>query len=358
MNSNVLQEETAKLIQVQDVEGIPEVIDYGNNNDQRYFLATQTLGPSFSQIMKINGQFSLKNVLLIGIQLIKLIQKMHDKKYILSNILPCNFCMGCELEDKLIYLKDLTFVQSKESNIKVLKFPIKEFNFISPVLNIEKGTNQIDELYSLAYLLIYLIHGTLPWQQIDQLISEKQFYELQKYKLKVTFDQSFLEQQSSVFGEWFKYLSTLKQSQHPNYNYLKNILISKIYENGWKPNDQIEYRNEQVIHSSKSIVSIKSRSRGTSITKTPNQRMIETLSPILEVDKEFELAQSVQKQNEELFIFQKFQNIKKLIEDQQQTENNLSFTSIGQNECEMWKKLETLENLSRPIYLMNKFEKM
>lgn len=43
--------------------------------------------------------------------------------------------------------------------------------------------------------------------------------------------------------------------------------------------------------------------------------MIETLSPILEVDKEFELAQSAQKQNNEFSMFLQFQTIKKLMED-------------------------------------------
>ncbi|CAD8102432.1 unnamed protein product [Paramecium primaurelia] len=357
INSNVLQEETAKLIQIQDIEGIPEVVDYGNNNDQRYFLATQTLGPTFSQIMQTNQQMPLKNVLLIGLQLITLIQKVHEKNFILSNIVPWNFCIGSDIEDKIIYLKDLTTLQSKNDNNKVIKFPIKEYTFLSPVFNIDKGPSQIDDLYSLAYLLIYLNNAILPWQQINQIINEKQFQELQSHKLKITFDQQFLDQQSSIFREWFKYLSTLKSSQHLNYNYLKNILISKIYENGWKLNDQIEYKNEIMSQSSKSIVSIKSRSRGTSITKTPNQRMIETLSPIMEVDKEFELAQSAQKQSEEFSIFQQFQNLKNLMEDQQQTENNLSFSSIEQNECQIWKKMEILDKISKPMQMMNKFVK-
>ncbi|CAD8092302.1 unnamed protein product [Paramecium primaurelia] len=354
-NSNVLQQETARLIQVQDIEGIPEVIDYGNNNDQRYFLATQSLGPSLSSIIKTNGQMSLKNILLIGIQLIKLIQKVHNKNFLLSNITPCILCLGSDPEDKLIYLKDLSFLQSKEEACKVLNFPLRESNFLSPVFNIAKGPNQIDDLYSLAYLLLYLINGTLPWQQFDNIINKLQFEEMQNHKQKVTFDQSFLNSQSSIFSQWFKYLSSQKQGQHPNYNYLRNILISKMYENGWKLNEKIQYKSDIMNHSSKSILSIKSRSRGTSITKTPNQKMIDMLSPIYEVDKEFELAQSVQKKKDELCYFQQFENQKKSIEDRQLIENNTSFTSLEQNESELWKKMEKLDKISNPIKLMNKF---
>ncbi|CAD8118744.1 unnamed protein product [Paramecium sonneborni] len=357
INQNILQEETDKLLQLQDIEGIPEVIDYGNNNDQRYFLATQNLGPSLSQILKANGQMSQKSILLIGIQLIKLIQKIHDKNLIVCNLMPQSLCMGFDADDKLIYLKDLSFLQSNEVQNKCIKFPIKDGNFLSPMLSVDRKPNKIDDLYSLTYLLIYLNNGTLPWQSGDSIINEQQFQEFQMNKLKVTFDKQFLDQESSIYGEWIKYLKTLKQHQHPNYTYLKNILISKIYENGWKINDQIDYRSDLINNSSKSIISIKSRSRGTSITKTPVQRMIDVLSPIKEVDKEFELAQSTQKKAD-FQIFQQFINLREQIDDQYQLENNISFTSQGQNECEIWKKMEKLDKLSKPIKMMYKYEKI
>ncbi|CAD8115038.1 unnamed protein product [Paramecium sonneborni] len=354
LNQNILQEETVKLLHMQDIEGIPEVIDYGNNSDQRYFLATQNLGPSLSQILQINEQMSQKSILLIGIQLIKLIQKVHDKNYILCNFSPCQFCIG---EDKLIYLKDLSYLQSNHRQNKTLTLPIRDVNFLSPMLNLKKDPNYIDDLYSLAYLLIYLNNKTLPWQQFDQITNEKQFQELQNNKLLITFDKQFLDQESSILGEWIKYLKTLKQSQHPNYNYLKNILVSKIYDNGWKVYDQIEYRSDFTNNSSKSIISIKSRSRGTSITKTPKQKVIDVLSPIQEVDKEFELAQSAKRKKEEFSMFQQFQNLQESMDDQYQIDNNISFASLEQNECEIWKKMERLDKLSKPIKMMNNNQK-
>ncbi|CAD8197066.1 unnamed protein product [Paramecium octaurelia] len=357
INSNVLQQETAKLIQVQDIEGIPEVIDYGNNNGQRYFLATQSLGPTLSSIIKTNGQMSLKNILLIGVQLIKLIQKIHNKNFILCSLTPSNLCFGSDTEDKLIYLKDLSFFQTNEEECEIQKFPIREINFLSPYFIIARSPRYIDDLYSLAYLLLYLLNGTLPWQQFDNILNKTQFEELQNQKIKVINDQTFLNSQPSIFGEWFKYLNSLKQSQLPNYIYLRNILISKIYENGWKPNEQILYKSDIMKNSSKSIVSIKSRSRGTSVTKTPNQKMIDILSPIYEVDKEFELAQSIQKQKDGLYYFQQLQNLQNSMEDQQLIENNISFTSIEQNESELWKKMEKLDKISNPIKMMNKFGK-
>lgn len=91
--------------------------------------------------------------------MINLIQKVHNKNFIFGNLTPCIFGIGSDTEDKLLYLKDPSFLLTKDDWSKVLKFPILGSDFLSPVCNLAKGPSQIDDLYSMAYLLLYLING-------------------------------------------------------------------------------------------------------------------------------------------------------------------------------------------------------
>jgi len=87
-----------------------------------------------------------------------------------------------------------------------------------------KGRDQgrRDDLESLGFVLMYLLKGSLPWQNLsdyDSILKSKQSM-LRRGKL--------FKDVPPRFEKYFKYVSTLGFSDRPNYKYLRHLLKSSV----------------------------------------------------------------------------------------------------------------------------------
>jgi serine/threonine protein kinase len=80
--------------------GIPNIKWFGSEGDYNV-LVTDLLGPNLEELMTYNAskKFSLKTVLMIGMQLIVRVEWMHSKGYMHRDIKPDNFLVGFENKD-------------------------------------------------------------------------------------------------------------------------------------------------------------------------------------------------------------------------------------------------------------------
>lgn len=162
--------------------GFPNLYWYGVQNQYRA-LVTDIYGPSLQQLLTFcGGKFSLKTVLLIIDQILDRIEWVHSKSLTYNDICPQNFLVGLKQKADKIFMVDFgnckKFLDDKNKHIEFSSdknpFPSDiRFKSVHAHIKKSKSVRQLDlsrrdDLESLGYMIIYLLNGQLPWDQIEE----------------------------------------------------------------------------------------------------------------------------------------------------------------------------------------------
>lgn len=182
--------------------GIPKVHlqkDVMNMN----VMVMDLLGPSLEDMFNYcYRRFSVKTVLMLGIELLTRLEFIHHRNFIHRDIKPDNFVLGLGARANVVYVIDFGLSKryrtpgTKEHipypSIRIWTCRYHEgksltgtprYASISNHMGIEQSRR--DDLESLGYVLIYFLRGKLPWQGI-MANARKQKYELiMKKKMEV-----------------------------------------------------------------------------------------------------------------------------------------------------------------------------
>ena len=224
--NNLLKNESIIYQFLKNTQGIPVVKWFGKDNIN-YYMVINLLGESIQSDLNKKKIFSLNEVINTGIQILSLIESLHEKGLVHRDIKPDNFLYGLNKENKNIYIIDFGFCKSFiNDNIHV---PFKKTNNLigSKTYASLNAHNLIeltrrDDLESLGYILIYLYLGTLSWRDIVHCENTDEHIKILKEHIvdgqKIPF---FLE-------NYIKYVRRLNFDEKPNYHYLKNIFNNEL----------------------------------------------------------------------------------------------------------------------------------
>jgi len=211
-----------------DINGFPIVKWFGIAQDH-YCMAISLLGNSLQVIKNKRERFSLKITLKIGIQMVERLRYVHEKGLIHRDVKPDNFLIGLGKYANLIYLIDFGFCKKiymdnvdnvdNEEHKKTRKSIIGTPNFAS--INVHKymDPTRMDDLESVAYILIYFYLGKLPWDMLN--ITNDQMLEM-----KETFAREE-KQKGIVPFVFFEFISLVRDSLNdgiPKYNELIHLM--------------------------------------------------------------------------------------------------------------------------------------
>ncbi|CAH1405222.1 unnamed protein product [Nezara viridula] len=220
----------SKLYKVlQGCIGIPHIRWYGIERDYNV-LVMELLGPSLEDLFNFcSRRFTIKTVLMLADQMIKLIETIHEKAFIHRDIKPDNFLMGIGRHCNQLYLIDFGLAKKYRDMRTRLHISYREdknltgtarYASINAHLGIEQSRR--DDMESLGYVMMYFNRGSLPWQGLKAATKKQKYEKISEKKMSTPVD-SLCKDFPAEFGMYLNYCRGLKFEEAPDYMYLRQL---------------------------------------------------------------------------------------------------------------------------------------
>jgi serine/threonine protein kinase len=233
-SKNYLQDEYKILKYLIGGIGIPKVYSFGkeSNNTNNFYLVQQLLGNNLTQELKNYRNKIPKDIFIkMAIQMISRVEFLHSRGFVHCDIKPENFALSFNKDnnDFTVYLIDFGLVEpyinlktKEHRKLKEKKGHKGTMNFCSMNSHMELSLSRRDDLESLAYCLIYLWAGKLPWANSGY----KTYNNEVILNLKIEFSSYGYENRSipNNLMKFLDYAIKLKFEELPNYKYLKDLI--------------------------------------------------------------------------------------------------------------------------------------
>nr|CCW03272.1 similar to Casein kinase I [Lupinus angustifolius] len=150
--------------------GIPKV-HYKGRQGEYYVMVMDMLGPSLWDVWNSSSQMSSEMVSCIAVESLSILEKMHSR-YVHGDVKPENFLLGqpATAQEKKLFLVDLGLTKWRDTSsgqhVEYDQRPdmFGTVRYASVHAHLGRTASRRDDLESLAYTLIFLHKGRLPWQ--------------------------------------------------------------------------------------------------------------------------------------------------------------------------------------------------
>lgn len=224
--------------------GIPSLRSYGCEGKFNY-MVIDLLGKSLEEMRQdCGGKLSLKTVLAIGIQLLKRLETIHNDGIIHRDIKPDNFLI--KEDTNMVYMIDFglarRYVNKREQHIGLASGRKLTGTARYASVNVHLGMtpSRRDDLESIAYVLLYLLNGKLPWQAIKCSDKEQRYEAIGQEKLNIA-PWTHFETSPGEFILFLKYCRGLEFDEEPDYNYLRNLLGNLYKHHGFEADNLYDW---------------------------------------------------------------------------------------------------------------------
>eukprot|EP00347_Sterkiella_histriomuscorum_P013478 403364561 len=237
------EENILRMLKSMGFRGFPHLIASGMDDDnlQMRYLAINRFDIDLENLfMKTNKVLQKSTILAIGIQLVSLtlrqfslqidrLEKLHGLGYIHNDVKTQNILLSKTTN----YLTLADYTMARIINEKQTKSVFKGAPLFTSI-NVLSGKPALmrDDLESVAYILIYLLCGVLPW------INRKNMKISNLTKKQLVEDESDIQRLinlrnpstlcinlDSEIGQFLTFCQKMPKGKRPDYKYLKNLLI-------------------------------------------------------------------------------------------------------------------------------------
>lgn len=216
-----LKNETRVYQYLNGCRGIPNIRWFGTDSNATY-MVIDLLGPSLTQMIKNEQEnLSLVSIAKIAVQMIDILEGIHDKGMIHRDLKPDNFLVHPTKGIDQIYLIDFgvckTYLQSDTNEhieMRKTNAMIGTPNFASVNAHHLLELSRRDDLESFVYTLLFLYFGNLPWTFISR-------EEMVKQKTELVENQN--QEIPPIFVQILKCIRNMEFKQRPFYEEYKKM---------------------------------------------------------------------------------------------------------------------------------------
>ena len=235
-----LLEHEANIMSYLRSPALPVVTAFGYSS-QYNILVMELMGKSLEDIFEEfpYKKFSTRCVCNIGFQMVEILEFIHNKHIIHRDIKPDNFVVGLNEKRKYVYILDFGLSKKYRSSKTLKHYPvIKSKNLTGTAryasINALNGLTQSrrDDLEAVGYVLLYFLRGRLPWQGIPVRNKEERYRKIMEKKI-ATSAEDLCKGFPRQFTDYIKYTRSLAYEQEPDYDYLKNLFITTLNDEGF-----------------------------------------------------------------------------------------------------------------------------
>lgn len=217
------------------LDGFPQLKMFGTTDKVNY-LVMDLLGNSLLHNITHYKALSLKTVLVLGIQIIKRIQSLHDNYLLHRDIKPSNFIFGIGNEINKLFLVDFGFAKRYDYNgrhieEKNIKNIIGSPNFVSLNVHNKIEPSRRDDIESCIYVILTMLFGRLEW------FDKSNMEEITHLKRQII----LVPEVPSFIKIMLYYVRSMKFNENPDYDYLINLMVKEFNNNTFKNDGKFEW---------------------------------------------------------------------------------------------------------------------
>ncbi|OBZ79480.1 Casein kinase I [Grifola frondosa] len=235
----VLPYEYAIYEHLRENQGIPRVHWFGMYGGA-HVLVLDKLGANLQQVRRLcRGQLTLKTILMLAEQMLTRVEFVHSRGVILRDIKPENFAMGLGRHCNVVHLFDFGLAKLFVDPLTEVHIPFREGlvglgtpRYTSANVHFGREQGRRDDIEALGFVLLFLLHGKLPWQGIYAPSYEAKLRRIGEMKIGKAFDE-LLTNSPPEFRQYFDHCRGLSFDQKPDYVLLKNIFRERMGREGW-----------------------------------------------------------------------------------------------------------------------------
>ena len=233
-NRSHLLSEYEILKEIQGKEGIPHVYKFRQGHKHNY-LMMELLGKSIDKLFsECKKNFTYKTIFQIGYQMIERIEYIHSQGYIHRDIKPGNFVIGKGEKNKIIYIIDFGLSKRYIDKNTNKHIPYKEgkgltgtARYVSLFTHYGIEQSRRDDIEGIAYNLIYLAKGKLPWQGVKTKNKKEKHKKIMESKIAYSPEQ-LCKDLPEEFVNLLKYARELDFEERPDYKSMKSMFKNHI----------------------------------------------------------------------------------------------------------------------------------
>ncbi|KAJ0030590.1 hypothetical protein Pint_13154 [Pistacia integerrima] len=217
--------------------GLP-LVHYKGQQGDYYILVMDMLGPSLWDVWNTNNQMlSEEMVACIAVEAISILQQLHLRGFVHGDVKPENFLLGQRgtPDEKKLYLIDLGLASrwkdvasgrhvDYDQKPDVFRGTVR---YASVHAHLGRVGSRRDDLESLAYTLIFLLRGKLPWQGFT---GENRGFLVCKKKMG-TSSEMLCCLCPPPFQQFLEMVTNMKFDEEPNYAKLISLFDNSLGSN-------------------------------------------------------------------------------------------------------------------------------
>ena len=228
-------EEEAIMMRYLKCPQVPYVKSFGKCMDYN-IMVMELLGDSLEYYINIKKKFSVKTVAMLGYQILNILEYIHDRHIIHRDIKPDNLLMGLNEKNAVLYLLDFGLAKKFRSSKTLMQYPFirkRKMTGTARYASInaleEMELSRRDDLESTAYVLLYFLRGSLPWQGLKVKTRENRYKKILAKKKSIK-SEVLCETFPEEFKYFVDYTKNLGYTENPNYEKLRNNFLVLVQE--------------------------------------------------------------------------------------------------------------------------------